>query len=248
MSTTVFAASTSAPVIGLLSGGERSGVSLGRGYLLFDDVVLALTPRGAPRMPNGIECDVEPPAGTAARIVAGALEVGTMRILPGPPWDPVPSTRVRPRSRVAYVPDPERLGGRGPGLTPAGDDLLAGYAAGLVLFHGKAADARAIASVAAVRTTTLSATLLRHAARGELPEPAHALLERGDARPLLAWGGTSGRYLMLGLALAAERPAAQDRLTCDGGFPGTAYKDPLAGRRREEAQALRRAAEASLRA
>jgi hypothetical protein len=201
---TLIASSTSAAVIPVLHDRDRTGCSAGHGYLLFGDLVLALTPRGAPRMPNGIECDVAAPAGAPARIVGGALEVGGTRLLAGPLWDPVPSVRVRPRTGARYVPDAERIAGRGAGLTPAGDDLLIGYAAGLVLFHGGSAASRAIAGRAGPRTTALSATLLWHAARGELPEPAHALLERGDARPLLAWGHSSGRYLMLGLALAAS--------------------------------------------
>jgi hypothetical protein len=74
--------------------------------------------------------------------------------------------------------------------------------AGLTLFQGRMAEARDLAATAASRTTSLSATLLRHAADGELPEPAHALLERGDPEPLRRFGQSSGRCLLLGLALA----------------------------------------------
>src|SRR5437588_64061 len=116
--------------------------------------------------------------------------------------DPIPTARVRLAIEPRFQPDPERLAGRGGGLTPAGDDLLAGYAAGLVLFHGDRRAAHAIALAAAPRTTALSATLLRHAARGELPEPAHALLEHGDPNPLRTFGHSSGRALLVGLALA----------------------------------------------
>jgi hypothetical protein len=106
------------------------------------------------------------------------------------------------RSNRMLALNPRRLAGRGPGLTPAGDDLLAGYAAGLVLWHRRHEEAQAIADAAAPLTTLLSGTLLRHAARGELPEAAHALLERGDPEPLRRFGRSSGRVLMLGLALA----------------------------------------------
>src|SRR6185295_423560 len=123
----------------------------------------------------------------------------------GDVWDPVPQVRVRIAIDIALVPDPIIFAGRGPGLTPAGDDLLAGYAAGLALFADRETEAHAIAERAAARTTLLSATLLRHAARGELPEPAHALLEDGDPLPLLAFGHTSGKALLLGLALAARQ-------------------------------------------
>ena len=69
--------------------------------------------------------------------------------------------------------------------------------------RGRREEALEIALRAAARTTRLSATLLRHAALGELPEPAHALLANGDARPLAAFGHSSGLCLRLGLMLAA---------------------------------------------
>jgi hypothetical protein len=101
-----------------------------------------------------------------------------------------------------FKPCVELLAGRGRGLTPSGDDLLCGYASGLVLWHGRTEQAARIAEAAAARTSLLSATLLRCAARGELPEPAHALLARGDPAPLRRFGHTSGSALLVGLALA----------------------------------------------
>jgi hypothetical protein len=78
-------------------------------------------------------------------------------------------------------------------LTPLGDDILVGrLASGR---NGVAASAG---------TTRLSRVLLRRAALGELPEPAHALLEDGDPGPLLRLGSTSGRGILLGLAEPAE--------------------------------------------
>jgi hypothetical protein len=94
------------------------------------------------------------------------------------------------------------LAGLGPGLTPAGDDLLAGYIAGLVLLHGQRKKAIRLADDAAARTGSLSATLLRHAALGEVPEPVHALLATGDARPLLSFGHSSGAAWLRGLVSA----------------------------------------------
>jgi hypothetical protein len=84
--------------------------------------------------------------------------------------------------------------------------VLAGYAAGLFLWRGARVQAQAIADAAAPRTTLLAATLLRHGAHGELPGPAHALLERGDSEPLCRFGHASGRGLLLGLALACPDP------------------------------------------
>ena len=99
--------------------------------------------------------------------------------------------------------------GLGPGLTPAGDDVLAGA---LVALSGTAPDRRArladavAANEPARRTTVVSAALLRHAATGEcIPELADlmaALDGREDLpsahRRLLEVGHTSGPALALG--------------------------------------------------
>jgi hypothetical protein len=153
-------------------------------------------------MPNGVESDLVVARGQPCWLGEGRLEGGGRVVLPGPVWDPVPTARVRLWVDRRFTPDPQQLAGRGGGLTPSGDDLLCGYAAGLVLWHGRSEEASAIARTASARTTLLSATLLRHAARAELPEPAHALLERGDPEPLRGFGHSSGRAILLGLALA----------------------------------------------
>jgi len=107
--------------------------------------------------------------------------------------------------------------GRGPGLTPSGDDLLAGLLLGCLSFGVRAGSLRAgVAALAPAQTTALSAELLRHAARGEcVPEAAAfaaALAGSGDpvaaARRLLGVGHTSGAALALGLILAAESATA----------------------------------------
>ncbi len=204
------ARSLSAAVLPLLAGPPREGVGLGLGYVDFGGYVLALTRPGRPRMPNGVECELEVRTGERCRIGHGRLATDGVEVLPGPVWDPVPGVVFRPRLEIEerFQPDVERLAGRGEGLTPSGDDLLCGYVAGLTLFHGRAEEATSLAEAAAARTTHLSATLLRHAARGELPEPAHALLERGDPGPLRRFGHSSGRCLLIGLAAAAAGPAA----------------------------------------
>jgi len=198
------ALSFSKAVEDLLRGPPQSGMGMGRGYVAVGKRVLALTPPGMLRMPNGVECDVRVAQREPVRVGDGRLETGgAVVVMDGAaPWDPVPRVRVCMWARPRVTPDPEFLAGRGAGLTPGGDDILAGYAAGLVLWHGRRAEAEAIAALAAPRTTLLSATLLRHAARGELPEAAHVLLERGDPAPLRRFGRSSGRLLMLGLALA----------------------------------------------
>jgi hypothetical protein len=121
----------------------------------------------------------------------------------------------------------DQLVGLGPGLTPAGDDLLAGAVAGLVIFgcalgrRGSGADrtdAQVLAKhlAAAVdaradRTTLLAADLAHHAAAGALAEPVAAVCRALAGRKplesaldrLLAIGHTSGRDLAEGLLLGA---------------------------------------------
>ena len=98
------------------------------------------------------------------------------------------------------------LVGLGPGLTPAGDDVVAGALVALVV----AGDGRVAAVLDAVRTcrhrtTALSAALLGHAGAGRaVPQLARYLHAPGDAdalAALLAVGGTSGAALALGAAL-----------------------------------------------
>ena len=99
----------------------------------------------------------------------------------------------------------DRIVGRGPGLTPLGDDVLAGW------FTARAAAGRPDVDLAeAVRrradaTTLLSATLLDCAIRGEaLPQLADWLTDPTDstADALLAVGATSGAGLLAGAGLA----------------------------------------------
>lgn len=103
--------------------------------------------------------------------------------------------------------DLDRLVGRGPGLTPLGDDVLAGW------FTARAALGRPDDALAeGVRrrlgaTTLLSATLLDCAIRGEaLPQLTRWLGEpsAASAEALLAVGATSGAGLMAGAAMAID--------------------------------------------
>ena len=102
---------------------------------------------------------------------------------------------------------PERLIGRGSGLTPLGDDVLAGWAAASYALGAPVTlpDARG-------RTTLLSATLLDCAQRGEvLPEfralvvalhrPGDRDALRDAAVALAEVGHTSGSGLLLGATL-----------------------------------------------
>lgn len=151
------------------------------------------------------------------------------------------ASAARTRSIPAIETATQSLAGLGPGLTPSGDDALAGYASVMALLgpllSGDSGNslpgtsiAAAIATTAQPRTNMLSATLLAHAARGEVAEhvgtlftalalpagAAEAVLRAADR--LLAFGGTSGGDTMLGLliglrTLLEEKGAHRDDFT-----------------------------------
>jgi hypothetical protein len=112
-----------------------------------------------------------------------------------------------------------RIAGLGPGLTPSGDDLLAGALA----FHAWAEAAGhaetggplrgAITEAAVSRTTRLAGQLLRSAERGHVAAPIAALLSsifrrRGtfppDLAAVLSIGETSGADMLAGIRLAGR--------------------------------------------
>jgi len=110
--------------------------------------------------------------------------------------------------------------GQGEGLTPAGDDFVAGillsFVKGFQLTGQTSAFlARLPCLVEEVwgRTTTISQTMLWYAARGDgaryVAEMAEALLEESGqvlelAARLWAVGASSGRYLLAGVLLGSE--------------------------------------------
>ena len=104
------------------------------------------------------------------------------------------------------------LEGRGGGLTPTGDDTLAGIMLVTAADRFRRPALRRLACQA--RTSELSRAFLEWAARGSSIEPAHAVLEAaasGDrsglaraARTLTGVGASSGRALLAGLALAVR--------------------------------------------
>jgi hypothetical protein len=109
-----------------------------------------------------------------------------------------------------------RLGGAGPGLTPAGDDALAGILFARRALGGGACGGDLVAIAGSVRTTGISGAFLLWAARGQALAPVHDLLAAavaGDvasaasaARALGGIGHSSGadfaRGLCWGLRLA----------------------------------------------
>lgn len=163
------------------------------------------------------------------RVRAGALTVRVARW-----WAPRPVRPGHSPVRVAALADlltehaapvpadlpPADLVGLGPGLTPAGDDVLAGRL--LALHHHPRLHQPLWAEVgplAAGRTTGLSAALLRHAAAGWALPAATAVADAlaghgtdedlaGALAGLLTVGHTSGTALAHGLLDGARTVAA----------------------------------------
>ena len=142
-----------------------------------------------------------------------------------------------PPSSLRGVPDVEllwrgdlptlanQLGGLGPGLTPAGDDCLAGI---LLIAHIRwgAAAADGLAAIAeSVATNDVARAFLRWAALGQSIEPVHRFLvsaAKGDANTaaqavgaLVSFGHSSGADLALGLRLALHHLPGALRHVCD---------------------------------
>lgn len=109
----------------------------------------------------------------------------------------------------ALVRGARRLAGLGHGLTPAGDDFLAGFMLRAWLAHPQPdALCQDAATAAAPRTTALAAAFLQAAACGECSAPWHALLDAlcsGQCEAMieamaqvLAHGHTSGADMLAG--------------------------------------------------
>ncbi|OQA14829.1 MAG: hypothetical protein BWY63_03070 [Chloroflexi bacterium ADurb.Bin360] len=104
----------------------------------------------------------------------------------------------------AFVAAAALLAGWGPGLTPSGDDFLAGLMLSFWAQKGEAARplCERIAAVALLRTTRLSGAFLQAAANGLADARWHALLHaltgapgvmlKQATREVLAFGATSG--------------------------------------------------------
>jgi hypothetical protein len=114
-----------------------------------------------------------------------------------------------------------RLLGLGPGLTPAGDDLVTGWVVALQALGGRPGRtlvgriAGPLATAAAARTTALARALLVAALAGHVAEPVRAFVACPDparVAAVLAIGASSGADFLAGYGLAAHAlgaPAAR---------------------------------------
>jgi len=150
------------------------------------------------RVGRVVDCAVPRIDGERARVHLSAPDLDG---LPGPALEQLGA------ADPACVP---ALVGLGSGLTPLGDDVLAGWLAAMVAagHPGRHAVADEVTRLAPTRTTLLSATLLACAMRGDvLPEYAALVGALGrdhllELERLCAVGHTSGRGMLLGLSLA----------------------------------------------
>jgi hypothetical protein len=167
-----------------------------------------------------------PPRPRGLGAVAPARLAGAVRWLTGRVADPLDALG---RAAVADLvealaagerpgPAVSRLLGRGPGLTPTGDDVLAGALVTLSALGSPltAMLGHAVLAAAPDATTAVSAGLLRRAAAGEcIPQLADVLSAVGDGGPdaaagalpraagaLLAVGHCSGAGLLHGVLVA----------------------------------------------
>jgi hypothetical protein len=173
---------------------RRAGGRLVAGTLVIDLATAGTrspTPPGCPR----------PGSGIALAAALGAAASPPRHVRPG-----LAALRAGRLERAV-----ELLAGRGRGLTPDGDDVLAGYLA----WNRHAAPTILVA--AERRCTPLGLAYLRCAAHGELPDPVARLLAtiatgdaslaRRRAAALTSWGSSSGAAMLWGAAAAAGRSA-----------------------------------------
>jgi hypothetical protein len=193
--------------------------------------LLALHGPGVEPFPFSLVVD-RLPAADDLRIGDGVVLAGGRRLAaraveparPGPPGvgadrmrralDDVPGL-ARRRAALGPADDPELLLGRGPGLTPSGDDVLLGWLAMAAHAHREwglpdpAPLAARLAARAPGRTTRVAAAMYAAAARGRYAPAVGAVCAAGPAElpaalaRLAAVGATSGLDTLAGVAAAA---------------------------------------------
>jgi hypothetical protein len=160
-----------------------------------DGFVTVVVGRQGPLLPNGVR--LTGPVAPGEVVIDGAEVWDPTLVISTPALHPIDDRRSLEAIGAEMI-------GRGPGLTPEGDDFVAGMA-GVLAAAGRHEDVAALLGPdLRRRTTALSATLLELAARGLGPEPLQAVLAgNAGARPrLLALGHTSGRAYARGAAAA----------------------------------------------
>jgi hypothetical protein len=192
----VIAHTVAAPVAGRRL--RVTHVSRHAGYAEQDGFVVVVVGPGGPLLPNGVVLTAPPETGP---VVLDGAEIWdpTLRLTGDEaidaPGDAPFADALHDPARMAEI--AQRLIGRGPGLTPEGDDAVAATAAVLA-----AAGRRfPLPDDLRTRTTALSATLLELAVEGLIAEPFHAVLQGAPLERLTRLGHTTGRtYAVNGAA------------------------------------------------
>lgn len=196
------------------------------GLAVRTDEAVEWSPRIAPR-PTADWAPTSARAWTladAVRIPGGVLDLPTAR-----PALAALDAAIRAGDTVSAAGAAGRLIGLGPGLTPSGDDALAGIECALrAVGHPMAGFLGAALGDVEARTTTVSVALLRHAARGEAAERVHRLLDGllgADPAALgpaidaaIRYGATSGSDLLAGVLLGLDAATGVPATT---GLPAT---------------------------
>jgi hypothetical protein len=199
-----------------------------------DDGFVVVFSRERPVLPNGVQVAALPAVGSVAVVGADEVWDPTLRLTDPPAADDalaragldddvvaggrelVLAVQARDLSLAAAA--GARLIGRGGGLTPEGDDFVAGVVA--VIAVGGWPGALREAWVGALiggglrrRTTSLSATLLELAAGGMGPRPLQSWLAGDDAAlaRLQAIGHSTGRAIARGAAVGLLAVAMRDQ-------------------------------------
>ena len=201
-----------------------------------DDGFVVVFTREVPVLPNGVQVAALPAVGSVAVVGADEVWDPTLRLTDPPAADDALALAsldddvVAGLVRAVQSRDPSlaaaagaRLIGRGDGLTPEGDDVVAGLVA--VIAVGGWPGALREAWVEALlggdlrrRTTSLSATLLELAASGMGPRPLQNWLA-GDAAALArleAIGHSTGRAIARGAAVGLLGVAIRDQTAPQG--------------------------------
>lgn len=155
----------------------------------------------------------------ARALISDALSSCRPSVLQDPAWDPQVKAARGAIGRLAPLDALKiaagTLGGLGPGLTPAGDDMLSGILFAFRAISGATVEPALVAVARSVRTSDLASALLEAAALAFHIEPVHDLMIAaavGDApgaakaaAAIDAFGASSGADLAYGLRLAFTR-------------------------------------------
>ena len=159
-------------------------------------------------------------AGAPARaLISDALGSCRSSVLVDQPWQAKVEPALAAVGRLAPLDALKvaagALGGLGPGLTPAGDDMLSGILFAFRTLGGPPVEPALVAVARGVRTSDLAAAALQSAAAGCHIEPVHDLVmaagagnsdaAAGAAAELDRFGSSSGADVAYGLRLAFTR-------------------------------------------